>query len=84
MEGVKQIQASGFPARYVFIAPPSEEELEKRLRGRGTDKEEDILKRLTQAKNELAFSKTGVHDKIIVNEVRVAPRRRALSPTNTL
>ncbi|KAK3487910.1 guanylate kinase [Neurospora hispaniola] len=68
MEGVKQIQASGFPARYVFIAPPSEEELEKRLRGRGTDKEEDILKRLAQAKNELAFSKTGVHDKIIVNE----------------
>lgn len=72
MEGVKQIQASGFPARYVFIAPPSEEELEKRLRGRGTDKEEDILKRLAQAKNELAFSKTGVHDKIIVNEVHVA------------
>ncbi|KAK3951512.1 P-loop containing nucleoside triphosphate hydrolase protein [Pseudoneurospora amorphoporcata] len=68
MEGVKQIQASGFPARYVFIAPPSEEELEKRLRGRGTDKEEEILKRLAQAKNELAFSKTGVHDKIIVNE----------------
>ncbi|KAA8632761.1 hypothetical protein SMACR_01050 [Sordaria macrospora] len=68
MEGVKQIQASGFPARYVFIAPPSEEELEKRLRGRGTDKEEEVLKRLAQAKNELAFSKTNVHDKIIVND----------------
>ncbi|KAK0715573.1 guanylate kinase [Lasiosphaeris hirsuta] len=68
MEGVKQIKASGFDARYVFIAPPSFEELEKRLRGRGTDKEESILKRLAQAKLELEFSKTpGVHDKIIVN-----------------
>ncbi|KAK1749800.1 guanylate kinase [Echria macrotheca] len=68
MEGVKQIKATGFPARYVFIAPPSEEELEKRLRGRGTDKEESILKRLAQAKLELEYSKTpGVHDLIIVN-----------------
>ncbi|KAK0643836.1 guanylate kinase [Cercophora newfieldiana] len=68
MEGVKQIKATGFPARYVFIAPPSEEVLEKRLRGRGTDKEESILKRLAQAKLELEFAKTpGVHDKIIVN-----------------
>ena len=72
MEGVKQIKAAGFPARYVFIAPPSEEELEKRLRGRGTDKEESILKRLAQAKLELAFAKTpGIHDKIIVNKVCV-------------
>ncbi|KAM7195625.1 P-loop containing nucleoside triphosphate hydrolase protein [Rhypophila sp. PSN 637] len=69
MEGVKQIQASDLKARYVFIAPPSEEELERRLRGRGTDKEEDIIKRLTQAKKELEYSKTpGVHDKIIVNK----------------
>jgi guanylate kinase len=68
MEGVKQIKASGFPARYVFIAPPSGEELEKRLRGRGTEKEESIQKRLAQAKKELAFSETGVHDKIIVND----------------
>jgi len=70
MEGVKQIKATGFPARYVFIAPPSEEELEKRLRGRGTDKEESILKRLARAKLELDFARTpGVHDKIIVNNV---------------
>ncbi|KAK3318782.1 guanylate kinase [Apodospora peruviana] len=68
MEGVKQMRASGFPARFVFIAPPSEKELERRLRGRNTDKEEDILKRLAQAKNELEYSNTpGVHDKIIVN-----------------
>ncbi|OXV08853.1 hypothetical protein Egran_03384 [Elaphomyces granulatus] len=68
MEGVKQIKASGFPARYVFVAPPSEEELEKRLRGRGTEKEESIQKRLAQSKLEQEFAKTGVHDKIIVND----------------
>ncbi|KAK1535083.1 guanylate kinase [Colletotrichum costaricense] len=69
MEGVKQIKTSNFPARYVFIAPPSEEVLEKRLRGRGTEKEENIQKRLAQAKLELAYSKTpGVHDLVIVND----------------
>jgi len=68
MLGVKQIQASRIPARFVFIAPPSEEELERRLRGRGTDKEDAVLKRLAQAKLELEYAKTpGVHDKIIVN-----------------
>jgi guanylate kinase len=43
--------------------------LEKRLRGRGTEKEESIQKRLAQARNELEYSKTpGVHDLIIVND----------------
>ena len=71
MEGVKQIKATGFPARYVFIAPPSEEELERRLRGRATDSEESIQKRLAQAQKELTYARTpGVHDRIIVNRVR--------------
>ncbi|CAK7271380.1 guanylate kinase [Sporothrix epigloea] len=74
MNGVKQIQeqrarGSSLDARYVFIAPPSVEILEKRLRGRGTEKEESVQKRLTQALVELEYSKTpGVHDKIIVND----------------
>jgi guanylate kinase len=38
------------------------------LRGRGTDKEEDIQARLKQAKVELEFAKTGAHDKIVVND----------------
>ena len=68
-QGVKQIKTSPLQARYVFIAPPSMEVLESRLRGRGTEKEENIQKRLAQAKNELDYSKTeGVHDLIIVND----------------
>ncbi|PTB66427.1 guanylate kinase [Trichoderma citrinoviride] len=69
MEGVKQIKQSGISARYVFIAPPSIETLEQRLRGRGTETEQNIQERLAQAQKELDFSKTpGVHDIIIVND----------------
>ena len=39
----------------VFIAPPSYAELERRLRGRGTDAEESILKRLANSKQEMTF-----------------------------
>ncbi|ROT38436.1 guanylate kinase [Sodiomyces alkalinus F11] len=68
MEGVKQVQKSSIDARYVFIAPPSDEELERRLRGRATEKEESIQKRLAQAKKEITYAKTGVHHTIIVND----------------
>ncbi|KAL2889920.1 Guanylate kinase [Ceratocystis lukuohia] len=69
MEGVKQVKNSSISARYVFIAPPSTEELEKRLRSRGTETEASVQKRLAAAKDELEFSNTpGIHDKIIVND----------------
>ncbi|RCI14443.1 hypothetical protein L249_6141, partial [Ophiocordyceps polyrhachis-furcata BCC 54312] len=69
MEGVKQIKKAGIPARFVFISPPSLQVLESRLRGRGTEKEESICKRLTQARLELEYAQTqGVHDAVIVND----------------
>ncbi len=40
----------------IFISPPSAEELEKRLRGRGTDDEEVIQKRLMNAKKEMGHA----------------------------
>ena len=56
-------------ARFLFLAPPSVDELERRLRSRGTETEESLQKRLTQAKNELEYAKQpGAHDKIIVND----------------
>ena len=39
----------------VFIAPPGYTELERRLRGRGTDAEESILRRLANSKKEMTF-----------------------------
>lgn len=69
MEGVKQVKQSSLKARYLFLAPPSLEVLEKRLRGRGTETDDAIEKRLKQAEAELEFSKVeGVHDRIIVND----------------
>ncbi|KAJ5084714.1 guanylate kinase [Penicillium alfredii] len=69
MNGVKQMKAnSSIDARYVFISPPKFEALETRLRGRGTESEESIQKRLAQARAELDYAETGVHDKIIVND----------------
>jgi guanylate kinase len=75
MEGVKQLKVeqskadSQINARFVFIKPPSLEALEARLRGRGTEDEESIQRRLAQAITELAYAETaGVHDKIIIND----------------
>ncbi|KAL1990706.1 hypothetical protein VTN49DRAFT_6545 [Thermomyces lanuginosus] len=69
MEGVKQVKRTDLNARFVFIAPPSLEELERRLRGRGTETEESVQRRLAQAKKELEFAKEpGVHDRVIVND----------------
>lgn len=39
----------------VFLLPPSWEELERRLRGRGTETEEDIVRRLKNAKGEIDY-----------------------------
>lgn len=50
----------------IFIKPPSIEELERRLRGRNTDSEEVIAKRVDKFKFELDFAKQ--FDKVIVND----------------
>jgi guanylate kinase len=39
---VKQVKRTDLNARFVFLAPPSLEELEKRLRGRGTETEDSL------------------------------------------
>ena len=54
LQGALQVKKRLPKAVLVFIAPPSFEELESRLRGRGTEAEEVILKRLTIARQECA------------------------------
>lgn len=69
MEGVKQVKRTDLGAKYVFLKPPSLEELRARLEGRGTETEESLGKRLERARVELEFAEVpGVHDKIIVND----------------
>ena len=48
------MRKAGLKAIFVFIAPPSIEELERRLRGRGTESDEQVQRRLTGAREELA------------------------------
>jgi guanylate kinase len=54
--GAKLVKESFPLATRIFILPPSLDILEQRLRGRATDAEEVIVKRLAKAKEELAVS----------------------------
>ena len=54
LQGARQIRASMPEARLVFLAPPSWEELVRRLTGRGTEPPEVIRKRLDAARVEMA------------------------------
>eukprot|EP01039_Chlorochromonas_danica_P001897 gene1896-2075_t len=73
VNGVKQIKAKQFPAKYIFIRPPSLDDLEHRLRGRNTETEKAIQTRLHNARLELeygaSFDDKGkqTFDKVIVN-----------------
>lgn len=63
------MRASALEAIFIFIAPPSFDELEKRLRARATETEEQIQKRLQNARAELEQGKSsGLFDHILVND----------------
>ena len=53
IQGGEQVQKNADPVT-VFISPPTLDELERRLRGRGTESPEDIDFRLANAENEMA------------------------------
>lgn len=65
LQGARQVKEVHPEAILVFISPPSWEELEGRIRGRGTDSEERIRERLQIAQEELAAAKE--FDHILVN-----------------
>lgn len=68
LEGSQNVKRKYPAAVLVFIAPPSFEELEARLRGRGTESEETVLRRMATARKECAnmdaFEYIVVNDKI--------------------
>ena len=66
MGGISLKRLFGDDACSMFIMPPSIEELERRLRGRGTDAEEVIQKRV--AKAEFEISKAPEFDHVVVND----------------
>lgn len=66
VEGAGNIKKLYPDAVGVFISPPSLEVLEKRLRGRGSENDEDIRRRLDIARSELEYSKN--YEYHIVND----------------
>lgn len=54
LEGARQVRRSMPESLLVFLAPPTWEELEKRLRGRGTEPEDVIARRLAAGRIEMA------------------------------
>ena len=65
--GAKQVRQAMPEATLIFIMPPSMEELERRLRGRGDTSEEQIKIRLERAVWEMEQS--GWYDHVVVNDV---------------
>jgi guanylate kinase len=68
-QGVQSVKRTDMNARYVFIRPPSVEELARRLRERGTETDESFQKRMATVQDDLTFAdQPGSYDLIIVNE----------------
>lgn len=65
VQGARQIKASLPTANLIFIAPPSWEELERRLTGRGTETAEQIAIRLASAESEMAAKDE--FDHVVIN-----------------
>jgi guanylate kinase len=66
VQGARQVRVAMPEAVQVFVAPPDPSDLERRLRGRGTDAEEAIEARLRTAKRELEARREFPH--VVVND----------------
>ena len=66
VQGAFKVMQKRPEAVSIFVAPPSIEELRRRLKKRGTETDEVIEKRVSEATNELAQAKK--YDYIIVND----------------
>ena len=87
VQGALQVRQAMPDALLVFVMPPSDEELEHRLRARGRDDEQSIQFRLAEARREIEVGlHSGAYDEQIVNDdldravdeaCRMAQQRRA-------
>ena len=74
IQGAMQVKKNNPEGIFVFIMPPSFEELKHRIITRGTETKEDILKRLHEAYREVCSSRN--YDYIITNDdVRIAAEK---------
>ena len=67
VQGAAQVKEKLPESVAIFILPPSREELEKRLRGRGQDADEEIARRLAKAREEIV-AREKFYDFCVVND----------------
>jgi guanylate kinase len=66
LKGARQVRAAMPEALMVFLTPPSFADLEARLRGRATEDEAAIARRLARAREEMAAA--AEFDAVVVND----------------
>ncbi len=66
LQGARQVRESMPSARFIFLAPPSWDDLVSRLVGRGTEDEEERERRLATARVELAAERE--FDHVVIND----------------
>ena len=66
VQGALQVRSLIPDAVTIFVLPPSEEELERRLRGRHTETETELRARLESARREL--KEAPKYDRVLVND----------------
>ena len=66
VQGARQVRERVPEAIKIFIIPPSLQVLEQRLRGRGTETEEQIQRRLARARGE--YREADFYDSVVIND----------------
>ena len=66
VQGAMQVKESGGEGAYIFILPPSMEELRNRINHRGTETEEAIALRMSKAAGEIAY--VDRYDYFVIND----------------
>lgn len=71
IQGVKQIKGSTLDPLYVFIKPPSISELERRLKGRKTETDDSLQRRLSVARTEIEYGESPGNFHVVIENHNV-------------
>ncbi len=74
VQGAAQVKKELPESVAIFILPPSRQELERRLRSRGQDSDDEITRRLAQARDEIARSRDFYDFSVVNDDVERAGR----------
>ena len=69
IEGSRQVHQKLPEATFIFIGPPDENELKRRLTDRGTESQQDIERRFARATEEMCVATgSGIYNHMVVND----------------